>query len=268
MGFFGKLFEKKICSVCEGEIGLLGNRKLEDGNLCKTCAKKLSPWFDDRRHSTVEQIKDQLEYREANKEKVAAFRVTRSFGERTKVLLDEDAGLFMVTDETSPQRLAEENPDVLAVSDVTGCDLDIDENRTELKQTVDGKQISYNPPRYRYDYDFYVKIYVRNPYFDDMRLRLNSSSVSIEFRQLPPRGIKATLGGMNPFTPERDAEYRQYKQMGEELQKFLMNARQEQREEAAQAAAPKAAVTCPYCGATSVPDQNGCCEYCGGSVNG
>ena len=27
---------------------MLGNRKLEDGNLCKDCAKKLSPWFDDR----------------------------------------------------------------------------------------------------------------------------------------------------------------------------------------------------------------------------
>lgn len=39
MGLFGNLFEKKICSVCGGEIGLLGNRKLEDGNLCKNCAK-------------------------------------------------------------------------------------------------------------------------------------------------------------------------------------------------------------------------------------
>ena len=147
MGFFGKLFEKKVCSVCDGEIGLLGNRKLEDGNLCKECAKKLSRWFDARRHSTVEQIKAQLEYREANKEKVAAFCVTRSFGEGTKVLLDEDAGLFMVTAESSPQRLAEENPDVLAFSDVTGCDLDIDESREELKkETADGKEISYNPP--------------------------------------------------------------------------------------------------------------------------
>jgi len=35
MGLFGKLFEKKICSICGGEIGLLGNRRLADGNLCK-----------------------------------------------------------------------------------------------------------------------------------------------------------------------------------------------------------------------------------------
>ena len=38
MGLFDKLFSKKECSICGGEIGLLGNRKLEDGNLCKNCA--------------------------------------------------------------------------------------------------------------------------------------------------------------------------------------------------------------------------------------
>ena len=61
------LFDKKICDICGEKIGLLGNRKLDDGNLCKDCAKKLSPWFEDRRHSTVEDIKRQLEYREKNK---------------------------------------------------------------------------------------------------------------------------------------------------------------------------------------------------------
>ena len=64
MGFFGSLFDKKICSICGGEIGLLGNRKLEDGNMCKNCAKKLSPWFSDRKKSTVEEIRAQLAYRE------------------------------------------------------------------------------------------------------------------------------------------------------------------------------------------------------------
>ena len=44
MGLFGKMFEKKTCSICGGEIGLLGNRKLEDCNLCKECARKLSPF--------------------------------------------------------------------------------------------------------------------------------------------------------------------------------------------------------------------------------
>ena len=34
------LFDKKICDICGEKIGLLGNRKLDDGNLCKDCAKK------------------------------------------------------------------------------------------------------------------------------------------------------------------------------------------------------------------------------------
>ena len=126
MGFFGGLFEKKECAICGGEIGLLGNRKLEDGNMCKSCAAKLSPWFSDRRNSTVAEINEQLAYREANKEKVAAFRTTRSLGEGTKVLLDEDNGVFMVT---SARNLEEANPDVMAFSDVTGCDWDVSDRK-------------------------------------------------------------------------------------------------------------------------------------------
>ena len=74
------LFDKKFCSICGEKIGLLGNRKLEDGNLCKDCAAKLSPWFTERKQSTVEEIKEQLAYREANKEAVSAFQTTRTLG--------------------------------------------------------------------------------------------------------------------------------------------------------------------------------------------
>ena len=56
------LFDKKYCSVCGEKIGFLGNRKLEDGNLCKDCARKLSPFFSERRHSTVAEIEEQLGY--------------------------------------------------------------------------------------------------------------------------------------------------------------------------------------------------------------
>ena len=70
------LFDKKYCSICGDKIGFLGNRKLEDGNLCKKCAAKLSPFFSDRRRSTVEDIKKQLQYREENKDAVARFHTT------------------------------------------------------------------------------------------------------------------------------------------------------------------------------------------------
>ena len=56
--------------------------------------------------------------------------------------------------------------------------------------------------------------------------------------------------------------------LGEEIRQALTQVRKDVREKIEQAAAPKAAVTCPYCGATTTPDANGCCEYCGGAVNG
>lgn len=268
MGLFGKLFEKKECSICGGEIGLLGNRKLEDGNLCKSCAGKLSPWFDDRRHSTVEQIAEQLEYREANREKVAAFCITRTIGEDTKVLLDEDHGQFMVTDSG---KLAEANPDVLSFSDVTGCVVDVEEDRVELmRENADGEEVSYNPPRYEYEYDFYVTIYVRNPYFDDIRFRLNSSTLSLEERKTE-NATTLRLGGASlkigdKFDPRQSVEYRQYQEMGEEIKAVLMQARQQARDEKAAAEAPKVAVMCPFCGAQTIPTANGCCEYCDGAL--
>lgn len=273
MGIFGKLFEKKECDICGGEIGLLGNRKLEDGNLCKNCAGKLSPWFDDRRHSTVEEIKKQLDYREENKEKVAAFRVTRTFGDNTKILLDEDARKFMVT---SARDLKEANPDVLDFSDVTGCVLDIDENRTELTQrNSEGEEISYNPPRYVYEYQFWITIHVRNPYFDDIRFKLNNRDVEIEiqgsFRPGSLGGGPGKFGQLfgstsNNINPEYNIEYRNYKEMGEEIKAALLQVRQQVRDEVVAAAAPKTAVTCPYCGATTMPNASGCCEFCGGAL--
>lgn len=172
------LFDKKYCDVCGEKIGLLGNRKLEDGNLCKECAKKLSPWFSDRRRSTVEEIKAQLADREENRGKAAQFRTTRAMGEGWKVLLDEEHRWFTVT---RARDLAEANPDILDFDAITGCRLDIDENRTELlREDADGKEVSYVPPRYEYSYEFEIIVSVRHPYFDEMRFRLNGSSVELE----------------------------------------------------------------------------------------
>lgn len=282
MGLFGKLFDKKECAVCGGEIGLLGNRKLEDGNLCKDCASKLSPWFSDRRQSTVEEIKGQLAYREANQEKVAVFHTTRTLGERTKVLLDEEKGLFMVT---AAKNLAEANPDVLSFSDVTGCNLDIDERKTEIEyEDAEGERHSFNPKRYAYSYEFYIVIHVSHPYFSEIRFKLNNDTVDNNVETLLDGsnntemlrgGIRPTIGSMTgaAFTSNAEevrasVDYQQYEAMGIEIRDALLQVRQQAREEAVAAAAPKTAVTCPFCGATTIPDANGCCEFCGGAISG
>lgn len=252
MALFGKLFERKVCGICGEEIKLLGNRKLEDGNMCKTCSEKLSPWFDDRRNSTVAQIKEQIDYREENKEKVAAFRTTRTLGEGMKILLDEDAGRFMVT---SARDLQKVNPDVLEFSDVTGCLVEVEEDKTELmKEGKDGEEISYKPPRYTYDYRFHITIQVRNPYFDEISSQINDTSVELE----------NVIGVANPA---RSAEYRKYKQMSEDMKDAILQVRKQAREEEIAAATPKKLVSCPYCGAQTVPDEKGCCECCRGLIN-
>ena len=118
MGFFSKIFEKKECSICGGEIGLLGNRKLEDGNCCKDCARKLSPWFDERRHSTIEQIKEQLAYREQNQKDLANFRVSQVIGDYYKMYIEEVNGVpsrFLITDSDS---YMDDNPDIISFNDL------------------------------------------------------------------------------------------------------------------------------------------------------
>lgn len=262
------LFDKKYCDICGEKIGLLGNRKLENGNLCKDCAKKLSPWFVERRSSTVEEIKAQLDWREANRERAAQFLATRSFGERSKLLLDETHRWFTITRANSP---ADDNSDVLDFSSITGCRMDISESRTELKletQDREGKTVrkSYSPPRYEYDYDFYIIVSVNVPYFSEMKFQLNDRPVHIPFR--PGRGF------MMPTheEPLYDTFYCGYKDMCTEICGLLEQVRSgapEQRttEKPAQnsfgagASAPQSNVwTCPECGAEN---QGKFCESCG-----
>ena len=233
------LFDKKYCDICGAKIGLLGNRKLENGNLCKDCARKLSPFFSERRSSTVEEIRQQLEYREQNKQVVAAFNPTKVISADMTLYIDEDKGQWLVTRARSWR---DDNPDVLTFSQVIGCDLDVDETKTELmREDKDGNEVSYNPPHYNYTYDFYVTIHVNSPYFSQIRIQINDDEVS-------QRGSIA---------------YRQNQQKAEEIKQTLMNAKQAEKEAIAAANAPKQPVVCSACGATTVPDARNCCEYCG-----
>ena len=250
------LFDKKYCSICGEKIGLLGNRKLEDGNLCKNCAAKLSPFFSDRRNSTVEDIKEQLAYREENKNAVAQFRTTRTYGSDTKILLDEDKKQFIVT---RARNIVEANPDVLDYAMVTGVDINIDEDADEEKRKdAQGNYVSYNPPRYTWSYDFELIIHVNHPYFDSIKVQLNSSSVSINDGAVPE---------FQKPNPEYNREFKQYDDMCKEIKDALLGARQQARDEIeAKRAADSAAPTvmhCPYCGANTTPDSSGCCQYCG-----
>lgn len=237
------LFGKKYCDICGDKIGLLGNRKLDDGNMSKNCAGLLSPYSTDRRKTSLAEIREHLAYREKNKEAVATFHATHSIGNGTKVILDEDAGKFIVT---SSSRWQNENPDVIGFSQVTSCQTEIRESKTELKhKDNEGKDVSFSPPRYDIDYDFYITINVNSPWFNEIKFKVNN----------------------NRIDKQGSVEYRETKRQADEIRQTLTQVRQEVRQSVAAANAPKIAQICPNCSATTTPDTNGRCEFCGGAVS-
>ena len=182
MGLFDR-FRKQDCEICGKEVGMFGYKKLEDGEICKDCVKLLSPWFEDRRHATVAQIKEQIAYRERNAKEHENFTISRKIGDEEYFMyIEEVSGVptrFFVT------RLSDykaENPDIISFKDVISCVTDIQVRDEEIKQkNAEGQMVSCNPRRYKHHHDFYIKMEIRNsPYFDDIKFRINGSCITLE----------------------------------------------------------------------------------------
>lgn len=234
------LFDKKYCDVCGEKIGLLGNRKLDDGNLCKDCANRLSPFFSERKHSTVAQIREQLAYRAENERQLADFHPTTTIGRGMKVFVDQPGGRFVAT------RAADchtGNPDIIPLSQVTACNVDVNEHKTEQFRTdKDGKRVPFNPPRYDFSYSFDVEILVDSPWFSEIRYELSD---------LRPK---------NRFSPQ----YRELEQEADQLRQILLSARGAQRT----AGVPEGAYA-PEQPAKSAPaDGKWVCQACFGENEG
>ncbi|MBQ5970752.1 MAG: DUF4428 domain-containing protein [Clostridia bacterium] len=213
------IFEKKNCDICGEKIGMLGNRKLEDGNLCKDCAKKLSPFFSERRNSTVEEIRRQLESREENRRLLESFHPTQSLGTHTKVYIDRNMGKFVVSRRSDYR---EENADLIDLSAVTNARYDVKEQRSEIyTKDAEGNRKSYDPPRYKYSYAIWLQIDVDHPYINEISFEVTDvrpdSRYNDSFRQYEQTAneIVNALRGM-PLNPGmmNGAMYQQPMQQG------------------------------------------------------
>ena len=226
------LFDKKYCEFCGDKLGLFGNTTLKDGHMCKTCVSQLSPWWSVGKATTVAEVYEHRMYREENKKKVEDFRVTKSLGDYYKVLIDEDAARVMVT---TTSEYTKANPDVFNMEDITSARWKVEESKTELRdKDKDGKSISFNPKRYEYRYDFYVTMYVKNPYFDTVRFKVNRNYVYIEpwgeyeakeaeYRMLQQKHMGAKPLTGDRYTPniEENEDYQAYKALAEEIVEAL-----------------------------------------------
>ena len=276
MGLFDR-FKKQDCEICGKEVGMFGYKKLEDGEICKDCVKKLSPWFEDRRHSTVAQIKEQLAYREANKEKLASFRVAQVIGDYYKMYVEEVNGIptrFFVTEVND---YMSENPDIIEFKDLMSCTTDVRTDEKEIKRDAgNGNQVSYNPPRYETDYDFYINMHIaNNPYFDDISFKLNGSTVTLETRagsSVSFLGMNLNSASVDVSNPREQQRHQEYTAMCQQIESVVQKSRQSAPvAQPAPAAAPAPAPAAPagpkFCQNCGAPADGGkFCQSCGSAL--
>ena len=241
------LFDKKNCDVCGVKVGLLGGKKVKDGRLCSDCAKKQSPYLSSRKNFTVDEMKEHLEDRAANQELVKSFEPTRTVGASLKLYLDDARGLWFLT---KSKRYQDTNPDVFTAQQILGGRVDIEKGtRVEtIEKAVPEKEGKPAVPARTKEvtyYNFYVLIDLSHPWVNQMRLQVNNSSLE---------------GGVN------HPDYKEAERDANEIVDTLVGLRDSIMEEKEQKAKPKQRVKCPHCGATTMPDENGACEYCMGMI--
>ncbi len=145
------------------------------------------------------------------------------FGEFGVILIDEKARKFIAFPDTGSGLLSNRKqvkslndvidlgPDLIDFDAVEDFEIDITETSREEKRTVDGKQVSYDPPHILYMETFTLRLKLNNPVFKTMNIQLNDGAVQIHNlgRRLwtdPGRKLAANLLGLPGLVKEDRAE--------------------------------------------------------------
>lgn len=212
------LFKKDPCCLCGGKTGLL-DKKCIDGKVCKECRSKLSVWFDDYKNTDMLHLQGQIEVRKMYADMVEVMRFNKIFGEHGVILIDEEKRSFVAFPDTSSglfgsqrqvksiEDVIELGPDVIKFDQVKDVDIDITETTREEKRTVDGQQVSYDPPHILYMETFTLRLTLKHPYIKTMSIQLNDGAVQIKNigRRLwtdPGRKLAAHLLGLPGLVKE------------------------------------------------------------------
>jgi len=250
MGFLKKLFEKKDCEICGGEIGLLGNTKLADGDMCKECKAKLSPLFRVKSDTTVADILAQIAYRAENEKALETFDPDEEFGSSDKICVDTAAKTFVYARWGDWKR---RKADVIAFSQVTGVETEEQDDTTEVDE--ENEETGETTAREIPIVHFYVTVSVDSPYFDTIELCLSEGETI-----LPPAD----------GDEENAAKYNEYKRQMNRIRELLEAGEAESapcEEEAPAADVPAAEAEPKICAACGAEGQSGkFCEYCGSAL--
>ena len=186
------LFKKENCCICGGKTGML-DKKCLSGKVCKECTKKMSPWFDDYKNSNAGALDAQRLGREIDVGLVEAkmYNFSKIFGEFGVILIDEKEKRFVAFPDTSSGLFGNQKkvksiddvidlgPDIIRFDQVEDFEIDITETTREEKQTVNGQQVSYNPPHILYMETFTLRMKINHPYVKSIYIQLNDGAVQI-----------------------------------------------------------------------------------------
>ena len=191
MALFNKLFTKERCCICGAEVGAMQRKRLTDGVICKECVQSCSPWFDDYKSSSISQLKTQWKMRDANRKVLEnSFAPSRRLGDYGAFIFDDANDQFVafaqvpdeVAKDPSVEHLAKYNPDILKLGTIKSVDFRLEESEHEEKRvTKEGEKVSYDPPRYRYGYNWVITLAMDNaptvgvPYVKRVRVRRSMS---------------------------------------------------------------------------------------------
>ena len=176
------LFDAKYCSICGKKLGLFGTTKLKDGNLCKDCAGKMSSLLPSKKALFVEEVKEHLAYREQNEEELKNFNYTRRFGQEGTILYVDEANRRFIA--SSSSNWVHSNPDIISFDQVRDVTVSSRESKSEVyDEDAEGKRISFDPPRYDYDYDLYITILLDHPWFNEIYYQMNYSTKITHYAQ-------------------------------------------------------------------------------------
>ena len=241
-------FDKKHCHVCGKKVGFFTREDIEDGVICDSCAEKLSPLGQSPEVMNVEEVVNQLKYREKNRERVRRFHPNFKYdtnARQMRVLIDEADETFMITDREDDEfRLF--YPDVIDLADIEKCEF------TYHTDDVYGYFGDDSP--YIYEYDFYLEIFLNHPYLDEIKLPLNNDS---EFIRHPI---------LEKFNPKNFPQCHRYMDMANELIHALVGEAAEDVYTDENGNQFKL-VTCPWCDSRCAMTRDGRCPNCGGNLD-